>query len=250
MMWFLVILFAVISITLLSGRGAFLIAGYNTAGKARKMRYDEKKLCRIMGAGIGIITILLVILAASGDNPPAWLTRAFPVVVLLTVAVMIVLGNTVCKVKGLEPVEETAEEKNRNKKIERVSWIFCAVIFLLAGIFLTVGDINVTVNQDNIKMDGFFWNDYTVKMQDIQTVSFADDLDAGRRTSGFGSFKLLQGNFKNSSFGNYTLYAYTKCKSYVVLETSKGIVMINARTGEETKALYEEIKAAASTVQP
>ncbi len=31
------------------GKGAFLIAGYNTASKAEKARYDEKTLCRFMG---------------------------------------------------------------------------------------------------------------------------------------------------------------------------------------------------------
>ena len=30
-------------------KGAFLIAGYNTASAAEKVRYDEKALCRFMG---------------------------------------------------------------------------------------------------------------------------------------------------------------------------------------------------------
>ena len=32
-----------------SGRGAFLIAGYNTMSKAKKARYDKAALCRFMG---------------------------------------------------------------------------------------------------------------------------------------------------------------------------------------------------------
>lgn len=31
------------------GKGAFLIAGYNTAPKREKEKYDEKALCRFMG---------------------------------------------------------------------------------------------------------------------------------------------------------------------------------------------------------
>jgi hypothetical protein len=31
------------------GKGAFLIAGYNTASAAERARYDEKALCRFMG---------------------------------------------------------------------------------------------------------------------------------------------------------------------------------------------------------
>lgn len=242
MLWFLVILFGVLSVVLLSGKGAFLIAGYNTAGKAQKMRYDEKKLCRIVGAGLGVITLLMAGMAIAGDNPPKWLTTIFPVAGIVIVAVIIVLGNTVCKIKGSVSEKMTEEEKKANARIARASWIFTAVICLVVGIFLFIGDIKITVNQDSIEMDGFFWNDYTVKMQDIETISYAKDLDTGRRTNGFGSFKLLQGNFENRKFGAYTLYAYTKCKSYVVLETSKGIVMINAETEDKTKELYETIE--------
>ena len=35
------------SILLLRGKGAFLIAGYNTASPAQKAMYDEKKLCPV-----------------------------------------------------------------------------------------------------------------------------------------------------------------------------------------------------------
>lgn len=34
---------------LLRGRGAWLIAGYNTASKEEKEKYDEKALCRFTG---------------------------------------------------------------------------------------------------------------------------------------------------------------------------------------------------------
>lgn len=44
-----VFLFAVLGFLLRSGRGAFLIAGYNTMSKAEKEKIDEKKLCRYMG---------------------------------------------------------------------------------------------------------------------------------------------------------------------------------------------------------
>lgn len=50
-MWIVTAICAVLSIILLSGRGSFLIAGYNTADKEEKARYDEKKLCRVSGGG-------------------------------------------------------------------------------------------------------------------------------------------------------------------------------------------------------
>ena len=46
--WAVGILCAAISLLLLSGRGSWLIAGYNTASKKEKEKYDEKKLCLVM----------------------------------------------------------------------------------------------------------------------------------------------------------------------------------------------------------
>lgn len=45
----LVLLFVLLGFLFRSGRGAFLIAGYNTASKAERDKIDEKKLCRYMG---------------------------------------------------------------------------------------------------------------------------------------------------------------------------------------------------------
>ncbi len=45
----LLALFLILSLVLLSGRGAWLIAGYNTMSPEEKARYDEKALCRSTG---------------------------------------------------------------------------------------------------------------------------------------------------------------------------------------------------------
>lgn len=42
-------LFIVLGIVFLSGRGADLIAGYNTMAEEEKAKYDERALCRFMG---------------------------------------------------------------------------------------------------------------------------------------------------------------------------------------------------------
>ena len=57
--WIIWVLFAILafmSIVLLTGHGAGLIAGYNTAGKEQKNKYDEKRLCKVTGTGMSLIT--------------------------------------------------------------------------------------------------------------------------------------------------------------------------------------------------
>ena len=52
-------LIAIISVIFLTGHGVSLIAGYNTASKEEKEKYNAKKLCHYMGIGISVITILV-----------------------------------------------------------------------------------------------------------------------------------------------------------------------------------------------
>ena len=55
----LALLFLVLSIFLFMGKGAWLIAGYNTLSKEEKKKYNEKKLCRITGFICLFIAIFL-----------------------------------------------------------------------------------------------------------------------------------------------------------------------------------------------
>jgi len=66
--WFVFVLFALLTIILLSGRGAFLIAGYNTSSTEEKAKYDEKKLCRVTGIGLLVITIMIFVQTLLGEN--------------------------------------------------------------------------------------------------------------------------------------------------------------------------------------
>ena len=96
-MWIVAALFAVISILLLTGHGANLIAGYNTASDKEKSKIDEKKLCRVVGGGLSIITLFLFIMVIGASVLPASFSNVFLTVTLIDCAVMILLANTICK---------------------------------------------------------------------------------------------------------------------------------------------------------
>lgn len=50
------IILLILTIILLSGKGGFLVAGYNTLSKKEKLRYNGKKVSRIMGVLLAFIT--------------------------------------------------------------------------------------------------------------------------------------------------------------------------------------------------
>ena len=96
-LWAVAVLFAVISIVLLSGHGANLIAGYNTASEEEKSKYDAKKLCRTVGGGMSVITLLFLVMAIWESVLPSYFSTVFLVVTLIDIGIMLVLMNTVCR---------------------------------------------------------------------------------------------------------------------------------------------------------
>lgn len=95
--WIAFIVFAVFSIVLLLGRGSWLISGYNTASKEEKAKYNEKKLCRVMGSGMAVIAVLIFIMGVFESILPAFFVYISIGIILADVAVMFILGNTICR---------------------------------------------------------------------------------------------------------------------------------------------------------
>ena len=96
-MWIIFGIFTVLSIVLLSGHGSWFISGYNTASKEEKEKYDEKKLCRTMGIGMSIISILILIMGLFESVLPAFFVYIALGIIVVDVVVIIILENTLCK---------------------------------------------------------------------------------------------------------------------------------------------------------
>ena len=61
----LIIPLLILAVYLSQGKGAFLIAGYNTMPKEEKAKYDEVALCKFMGKVLYGICFSLVLLSLS-----------------------------------------------------------------------------------------------------------------------------------------------------------------------------------------
>ena len=95
--WIVFVIFAVLSIVLLSGHGSWVISGYNTASKEEKEKYEEKTLCRTMGIGMSIISILILIMGLFESVLPAFFVYIAVGIIVVDVVVIIILGNTLCR---------------------------------------------------------------------------------------------------------------------------------------------------------
>ena len=95
--WFSTALVIALSLILLTGRGSFLVAGYNTMSKAKKARFNAPALCRFVGLvtlPMGILLPLLLI--ESIRDWYAWFYTAF---VCVLAAIAIVYANVSSRFK-------------------------------------------------------------------------------------------------------------------------------------------------------
>jgi hypothetical protein len=86
--------FVTMGIFLLNGKGAFLIAGYNTMPKEEKEMYDEPALCRFMGKMMIALSVCMLFWPASELLDLQWLFVLGLILFLGTVLFMLVFINT------------------------------------------------------------------------------------------------------------------------------------------------------------
>ncbi len=228
--------FLVLSIVFLCGKGAFLISGYNTASEEEKKQYNVKRLTRVMGIGMAAMAIMILFMNSSYD----WVFPLLPVLFIVDIIVMIVFVNTYAKVKENEQAEKAKKSNTKTTIIVLVVTVIASTLFIL--LIGYNGSVGVDIDEDTIVLSATGWGDYTVDIDDINSVTYTDDLSRGKRTGGVGTFVHYGGNFNNDEFGDYILYAYANNDSSVMIHTDDNIVVFNAETKEETVLLYDKIQ--------
>jgi len=86
---------AIMGIVVLAGKGDMLIAGYNTASKAEREKYDIKRLRLVIGILLIIVGLLCLLLLEESLEAGF----AFASVTLILTAVALALANTWAKKK-------------------------------------------------------------------------------------------------------------------------------------------------------
>lgn len=249
-MWVVFVIFLILSVVLLSGRGGFLISGYNTADLEKKAKYNEKKLCRVTGTGILVITIMLFIMAVFGDTLPDWFAGFFIIATFIDVIIIMVVSNTLCYAKNPDgsiinvlKTDLSKEDIRRNNLVTKWSLIFTIAVFVIVGVLLITGDIKMNYNEDFLYIEASYWNDMTIDYDEIETMEYREGYLKGSRSGGFESFRLLMGVFENKEFGSYIRYTYTDCHAYIILtmEGKKNPVIIAGKDKPETEKIYSEL---------
>lgn len=164
------------------------------------------------------------------------------IAMLVCVIIPIIYSYNIYKKHQKEGIKYVSKPKSKTEKmIARISSIVGVVIMIGVFVLMFTGNIKVQFEDRSFQIQADYWTDSKVQYEEIDTVSYREDLDKGVRTSGFGSVRLSMGIFQNDEFGSYTLYAYNGAKEFVVLTSGDRTLVIGMKDADETQNLYDII---------
>ncbi len=135
-----------------------------------------------------------------------------------------------------------AKQKN-NKMAVLVTTVLMLLLLVFVGILMFTGDIEMQYGETAFTVHATYYEDLEFPYADVDTIQYCEGVKAGMRTFGFGSARLHMGAFRNDEFGDYTRYCYIQCDAAVVLQSGDEILVLNGKTAQETKEIFNTISA-------
>lgn len=129
-----------------------------------------------------------------------------------------------------------------SKRGEKRFGVFLVLLLVFVCITLFTGNIRYSFGETTFTIDADYYPNLTVAYDKIDSVTLYPGNVPGYRTAGFGSLRLLMGTFQNEAYGLYTRYTYANPESCVILTAGDRVLVLSAKTGQETEALYEQLK--------
>ncbi|HEY8909392.1 MAG TPA: DUF3784 domain-containing protein [Desulfosporosinus sp.] len=236
-------LMIVVSLILLSGRGSWLIAGYNTMSKEQQNKYDKKKLTMATGMMLLIISIAMLALVFSLIN-----TIIFLIIVFISVIMIIIYTNKFC----LKPIIDNEEEADsiintgKSSLLNKKTIIgigFMIIVALLVGISMYYSSKPPVYSISNGTLVISTQYGENVKLSEIQSVQLKNELPVIQsKINGLGLGSIQKGKF-SSNMGNVTLYIDTSKPPFIYMKTTSELIILNDQSKSKTEALFTELNS-------
>ena len=135
----------------------------------------------------------------------------------------------------------SGEKKPLSRKAKIGSTVGLATVLVLVAVLMFTGDIEVRCDEDSFTVEADYYQDLTVEYAAVDHIEYRETNQAGVRTFGFGSARLMMGQFKSDEFGAHTRYSYTRCDACVVVTSGENTLVLSGKDADSTRAIYEEL---------
>ncbi len=157
---------------------------------------------------------------------------------ILTVAVYSYVFHKKEAVNGTE--FSTDYNTKAYKSAKRTTSILLPLVLIFVAVIMFTGNITVEYTDKSIILDSVYYDKLNVKFDEIDSAELAENSSAVKEF-GFNNIVVNLGGFQNEQYGSHTRYTYNKCKSVVLIKSDGKTLLINAKTENETKEIYNKI---------
>lgn len=140
--------------------------------------------------------------------------------------------------KAGEPLEPLPKATGK-----KLWWSLGALLLVLAlvAVLLFTGELTYRFADSTFTVEASFYEDLTVPYAAVESVEYRAGNVPGFRNSGFGSFRLLMGQFESQELGTYTRYTYYRPEACVILRVEGKTLVLSGRDEAQTRLLYEAL---------
>ena len=247
--------FVILSVFLLNGKGAFLIAGYNTMSDDKRVLYDEKALCKAVGKLLLSMAILMILFPIAVYFELTWLFWLSFIPFFILPFGFAIYANTGGRYKKvIIPVSpdgaNSRKPMTRSKKLAVIIGIvLSAQLCIGIGIMIYQGerDPRVSIVNNTIRISALYGTD--ISIESIYEITLIPqsmrEIGIGRRTNGYEtSGQALKGTFSSQDRGPQLLFVYSSSSPTIRIEVVRGYdIFISYRDSETTKAIYNMLSS-------
>lgn len=236
----LVLLLGGIGCALRYGRAYWLISGYNTMPEEKKKNVDIQGLarflglCLIVGAAVCAVALALIMLGAEWG---------------VSLLILLLPGLVYMIIKAQKYDGNARRPDGRMSTQTKVTVVLLTVVLggVAAGVFAMINSsaapVSYRVTADTLEVNCTFGE--KVKLADIDNLELTDERPAvASRTMGSSLGEKLRGSFALKDGSAARMFVENANAPFVQFTVRKTHYFINRQAAEETKALYEELKAA------
>jgi len=246
----------ILAIFLLNGRGAFLIAGYNTMSDDKRAEYDEKALCKAVGWLLLSIVGSFIFIPITIQFEIFWLLWLSIGLVTVLPFAFVIYANTGNRFKkaplpGAADIKAEKKPMSRGKKVGLFIFALLSVQLLVGiGIMIYQGerDPRVSVYNEGIRISALYGTE--VLFTNVSEITLVPEsmaeIGIGSRTNGYATTGLaLKGTFQSLETGQQLLFVYSSSSPTIQISMTRGIdIFISFRDSETTRDVYQSIAAA------
>lgn len=208
----------------------------------------DKELRIVMGFSKVKIPLMEIVEVYCTHNPVSSMAASID-------RIMIQAKNTqvMCAVTDKEAFFSCLKEKNpmiqipekgkkaKTSKLGIFGVVFSLVIMFICAILLFTGNVEVEFGEESFEIKATYWYDKEIAYDEVESIEYRDEKISGTRTGGWGSMRLLLGDFNNKEFGNYLRYTYNHCDAGIILVVKDKEIVVSGEDAESTYEIYTEL---------